>query len=112
MSISSIESRGETASFGGKVNITLNEKDADFILKFIRTDLEKVILSEKRHNSKFERLKQYYTNMEKNPVADGLMKVAGVLCNEVNENMSDFKKGLEHCIDLLMCGSEVSNENS
>ena len=94
------------------MNITLNEKDADFILKFIRSDLEKVILSEKKYNSRFERLKQHYTQMERNPVADGLMKVAGVLSNGVNENITDLKKGLEHCIDLLMCGSEVNNENS
>lgn len=94
------------------MNIVLNQKDADFILKYIRGDLERLIASENSHKEKYEKLKQHYNKMEKDPLVDGLMEAAKDLHEEVNEGLSEFHKGLERCVELLMCGSEVSSENA
>lgn len=94
------------------MDIILNQKDSDFILKYIRGDLERLIISENSHKEKYKKLRQYYNKMKKDPFVDGLMDIAGELHGDVTEGLAEYHKGLEHCIELLMCGSEVSNENA
>ena len=94
------------------MNIVLSQKDADFILKYIRGDLERLIVSENSRKEKYEILKQHYNKIEKDPLIDSLMEAAKDLHEDISEGLSEFHKGQERCIELLMCGSEVSNENA
>lgn len=94
------------------MDIVLNQKDADFILKYIRGELERLIISEKTHEEKYKKLQNHYKKMKKDTFVDGLMDIAGELHSDVSEGLNEYHKGLERCIELLMCGSEVSNENS
>ena len=95
------------------MNIVLNQKDADFILKYIRGDLERLIASENSRKEKYERLEHHYGKIEKKDLCvDGLMKAAKELHEEVNEEVFELHQGLDRCVELLMCGSEASDENS
>lgn len=96
---------------GVKVNIVLNQKDADFILKYLRKDLERIVESDKDLDSKFEMLQKSYDKdeLKKDPVASSLMKIATVMTKAVNESSNTVKKDLEHCIELLVCGSDNVN---
>ena len=94
------------------MNIVLNQKDADFILKYIRGDLERLIASENSRKEKYEKLKQHNNKMKKDPLVDSLMEAAKDLHEDISEGLSEFHKGLERCVELLMCGSEASDENS
>lgn len=90
--------------------IQLNEKDADFILRFLRTDLEKI---NDRVNalldSKDELQKTYEgSDIKDSRIAQIMMDIANEVTEETKEGMQEVKNELLHCIELLTVGSEVS----
>ena len=93
------------------MNITLSHKDADFILKYLRADLERVNkcgsdLTEKRNNykEKIDKCSSVVSGPEL-ILANGLIEVA----DEMLEESEEIKKDLLRCIELLTVGSEVEN---
>ena len=90
------------------MNIVLTQKDADFILRFIRQDLERVICSDKDLEYKFTKLKkQHEEKLKGDAFADMLIDTASRMTRAVNNASTEIRKDLEHCVELLMCGSEA-----
>lgn len=89
------------------MSITLTTKDADFILRFIRTDLEDVNKRSKEADESWERLNAACTdNIKDLPVITSMMKLAGIAKSESERNLTEVKAALEHCIELLTWGSK------
>ena len=92
------------------MNITLNSKDADFILRFLRTDLERLNDSlNKLLDSKEELQKTYNESQIKDSkLAQVMMNIAEEVAAETKDGMQGVKNDLLKCIELLTVGSEVS----
>jgi len=92
------------------MNITLNTKDADFILRFLRTDLDRLNASLDRLLDSREELQKTYDNsaIKDTKLANVMMDIAEKVTAETKEGMQEVKDDLLHCIDLLTVGSEVS----
>ena len=89
------------------MNIVLTQKDADFILKIIRLDLARVVESETDLDNKFAQLQKHHTeNLKDISFANIIMQTATEMTNELKEQHMEIRKDLEHCIELLMCGSD------
>ena len=89
------------------MSITLTPKDADFILRFIRTDLEDVNKRFKEADESWKRMNAVCTDDIKNlPVITSMLKLAGIAKAESERNLNEVKAELEHCIELLTWGSE------
>lgn len=88
------------------MNIVLKQQDADFILMFLRNDLKRIIEADKGLEYKFAKLKKQHETNKGNAFADLLMDTAAMMTRTVNERSSEVRKDLEHCIELLVCGSE------
>lgn len=92
------------------MNIVLSAKDADFILKYLRDDLEKVCKAGDKIAKKQAEFKEHINGLNvssNNPefiLANGLIETADELIEESNET----KNNLTRCIELLTCGSEVA----
>ena len=93
------------------MNVVLSAKDADFILKFLRADLEKVsecgdnlIDKRNKYKEKMGEL-QLADNCPEMILVNGLIDIADDLIDE----SEDTKKDLMKCIELLTIGSEVVN---
>ena len=92
------------------MNIVLSAKDADFILKYLRDDLEKVCKTGSKIAEKQAEFKKHISELNissNNPeliLAKGLIETADELIEESNET----KNNLTRCIELLTCGSEVT----
>jgi len=92
------------------MNIILTQQDADFILKYLRNDLEQVIEASSDLKKKYANLQKLFTdNLKKNKDAVTVMKIARVAAETMNEATSELQADLEKCIMLLTVGSEVSN---
>ena len=90
--------------------ITLSTKDADFILKYIRADLEKITeaysLTEKKKREFIEELEKEDV---KNDSFEGTMaKTLIDLANAINTETSAIKEDLTKCVELLTVGSEAA----
>ena len=92
------------------MNITLNTKDADFILRFLRTDLDRLNASLDRLLDSREELQKTYDNsaIKDTKLANVMMDIAEKVTAETKEGMQEVKDDLLHCIELLTVGSEVS----
>ena len=98
------------ATVGGQMEITLNSKDADFILRFLRTDLERLNASLNKLLESKDELQKTYNNSEikDSRLANVMMDIAEKVTAETKEGMQEVKNDLLHCIELLTVGSEVS----
>ena len=91
------------------MEIKLTAKDADFILRFIRSDLQRIVDNSTNLDESWSRLEHSCTDQIKDlPFVKGLMEVAGDAMKMARSDNDDLRKGLEHCVELLTCGSEVS----
>ena len=91
------------------MNISLTAKDADFILGFIRADLQRVIDNSANLDESWKRLEASCTdNIKGLSFVQGLMKIAGDAKEMAVSDNNDIRKNLERCIELLTCGSEVT----
>ena len=92
------------------MEITLKSKDADFILRFLRTDLERLNASLNKLLESKDELQKTYNNSEikDSRLANVMMDIAEKVTAETKEGMQEVKNDLLHCIELLTVGSEVS----
>ena len=92
------------------MNSTLNTNDADFILRFLRTDLDRLNASLDRLLDSREELQKTYDNsaIKDTKLANVMMDIAEKVTAETKEGMQEVKDDLLHCIELLTVGSEVS----
>ena len=92
------------------MNITLTQKDADFILKYIRADLQKVTET----NVKLvERKKEFANELKKQDIredsfAGSIAKSFLYISEEITNETDAIEKDLTKCVELLTVGSEVS----
>jgi hypothetical protein len=91
------------------MNITLTQQDADFILRFIRADLENISETQSQIQKKHSALNSHFTKkLKDNETAKELMSFANEFTSMVDEAICETKDELEKCIMLLTVGSEVS----
>lgn len=92
------------------MNIVLTQKDADFILKYIRMDAQRV-------DESFESLKKRETELlskcnspdvANEPMIRNIMEITTKAGNVVKAEMEELKKDFTRCIELLTVGSEVA----
>lgn len=89
------------------MSITLTPKDADFILRFIRADLEKINEASKESEKSWERLNLACKDEIKDiPAVMSIMEVAREAKKLSDGNVREIKESLQHCIELLTWGSE------
>lgn len=89
------------------MSITLTTKDADFILRFIRADLEKINERSKETEKSWERLNAACKDDIKDlPAIMSIMEVAREAKKLSDNNATEIKESLQHCIELLTWGSE------
>ena len=94
------------------MNIILTQQDADFILKYIRSDLEQLAEVSSELDEKYKKLQSSFTDrLKSNKDAVTIMEIAKVATEAMSETTTEIKNDLEKCIMLLTVGSEVSNEN-
>jgi hypothetical protein len=90
--------------------ITLSTKDADFILKYIRADLEKITeaysLTEKKKREFIEELKE--EDVKDDSFEGTMAKTLIDLANAINTETSAIKEDLTKCVELLTVGSEAA----
>ena len=90
--------------------ITLSNKDADFILKYIRADLEKITeaysLTEKKKREFIEELKE--EDVKDDSFEGTMAKTLIDLANAINTETSAIKEDLTKCVELLTVGSEAA----
>ena len=92
------------------MNIVLTPKDADFILKYLRFDLECINeKKEKLEKGKVELRSTYdESDIKDERMAKYLLDLAEVTADATLKGFDEIKKDLNHCIELLTVGSEVS----
>lgn len=89
------------------MSITLTPKDAEFILRFIRVDLEKINEASKESEKSWERLNLACKDEIKGiPAVMSIMEVAREAKKLSDGNVREIKESLQHCIELLTWGSE------
>ncbi len=95
------------------MNIIISQKDADFILAYLRTDLEKVT---KTCDNLAERSEKFKTELEKHKGKMGIMEeiMSKGLLDVSSEMLKDSiqtkkKSELLKCIEILTVGSEGVN---
>ena len=90
--------------------ITLSNEDADFILRFLRTDLE--IVNDRLNklmDSKKELQKTYDdSEIKDTKLANIMMDIAEKVTADAKGGMQEVRGKLLRCIELLTVGSEVS----
>ena len=92
------------------MNIVLTPQDADFILKFIRTDLT---VLQTNHNKTEQSYKELNKILEKHKDLAGtilyqnIKDTADTLMKESSRSNEELIKELEKCIELLTVGSEI-----
>lgn len=91
------------------MNIVLTQKDADFILKYIRMDAKRVddrfkTLEENEHNllKSCEQLNKFEPE-----TASMVTEFAKKLGSDVRSDLEELKSDFTRCIELLTIGSEV-----
>lgn len=90
------------------MNIVLSAKDADFILKYLREDLERVSEAGEKITKKQSEFRDHIKELNVDGpeliLANGLIEASDDMINESNE----IRNNLTRCIELLTCGSEVT----
>lgn len=92
------------------MNIILTQKDADFILSYIRADLQKITET----NVKLvERKKEFVSELEKQGVnadsfAGNVAKNLLSFSEELTNTTDKIEKDLVRCVELLTVGSEAT----
>lgn len=95
------------------MNITLTQKDADFVLSLLRSYLNKIITSVDEVNEQYEELqKRHKEEAESNFIIGQLMNTASIMKADIDKDVAELKGKLERSIERLMCGSEVKDETS
>ena len=88
------------------MDITITQKDADFILRFIRADLKRVVDSSENLRNNYDRLEKSCTeNIKDLPEVISMMKMATELKKTMDEDNNELRKDLEKCIEILTIGS-------
>lgn len=91
------------------MNITLSQKDADFILKFLRADLERVSSSNVEIKEKQIEFKKEISelNLQSDSCPEMILvkNLLDLSSDMLNESL-DIEKDLCRCIELLMMGSK------
>lgn len=91
------------------MNVILTQKNADFILKYIRNDLRAVTDAASSLEENYNNLEKSCESAEEMPqVAKRVLELAKAAKDISDENTESIKKELEHCIELLTVGREVS----
>ena len=90
------------------MDIKLTAKDADFILKFIRTDLQRVCETSAKIRGKQTELEAMYEKSEKSDLIKLVWEMAKEAGTLVSEDMTEIRHDLERCVELLTVGSEVT----
>lgn len=94
------------------MNIILTQQDADFILKYIRNDLEQLAEVSSELDEKYKKLQSSFTDrLKSNRDAVTIMEIARTAAEAMSETTTEMKNDLEKCIMLLTVGSEVKDEN-
>jgi len=94
------------------MNIILTQQDADFILKYIRSDLEQLAEVSSELDEKYKKLQSSFTDrLKSNKDAVTIMEIARTAAEAMSETTTEIKNDLEKCIMLLTVGSEVKDEN-
>ena len=90
--------------------ITLTPSDADFILKFLRIDLERLNENIEKLQQGKEDLKDTYqnSNIKDIKMATYMLNLAEEVTDKTTLGLNEVKNNLLHCIELLTTGSEVS----
>jgi len=87
--------------------IELTQKDADFILRYIRADLQKASEAVERLKQRQEELERSCKKVdEKGEALESLITITKLVGKAVDDDMNIIRHDLEHCIELLTCGSE------
>lgn len=92
------------------MDIRLTQKDADFILKYIRADLEKITGT----NVKLAERKKEFINelqnqgVKEDSLAGSIAKNLLFFSEELTNTTDKIEKDLLKCAELLTVGSEVS----
>lgn len=92
------------------MNIVLTQQDADFILKFIRTDLTVLQTNHNNTEQSYERLNktlEKHKDFASTILYQSIKDTADTLMKESNRSNEKLIKELEKCIELLTVGSEV-----
>ena len=90
------------------MEIKLTAKDADFILKFIRADLQRVCENAAKLRGKQSELEEVFEKSEKTELMKQIWKMTKEAGDMVSEDMTEIRHDLERCVELLTCGSEVT----
>ena len=92
------------------MNIVLSQKDADFILKFIRADADMIDERYKELNKAENDLRETYKNGNFNNLdkIKNIMEVSGDLATTVRGHLTELKNDITRCIELLTIGSEAA----
>jgi len=92
------------------MNIILTQQDADFILKFIRTDLTVLRTNQNNTEESYERLNktlEKHKDLAGTILYQSIKDAAYTLIKESSKSNKELIKDLEKCIELLTVGSEV-----
>ena len=92
------------------MNIVLTQQDADFILKFIRTDLTVLQTNHNKTEQSYDELNKIlekHKDLANIPLYQVIKETAEDLMKETNRSNGELIKDLEKCIELLTVGSEV-----
>lgn len=90
------------------MEIKLTSKDADFILKFIRADLQRICDTSAKIRGKQSELEEIYEKSEKTELIKHIWDMAKEAGDLVSEDIDNARHDLERCVELLTCGSEVT----
>ncbi len=87
--------------------IELTQKDADFILKYIRADLERASEAVERLKKRQEELEKSCNKVDlKGEGLESLITITKIVGKAVDNDMNIIRHDLERCVELLTCGSE------
>lgn len=90
------------------MNIVLKQKDADFILSFIRTDLKQLESSINKLDVKEQNLINSAKKLQDDAVVEIITQLTLEQGNVVKKGLKEIKDDLIRCVELLTVGSEVA----
>lgn len=90
------------------MNIVLKQKDADFILSFIRTDLKQLESSINKLDVKEQNLINSAKKLQDDAVVEIITQLTLEQGNVVKKSLKEIKDDLIRCVELLTVGSEVA----
>lgn len=96
------------ADYNAAMNIVLKQKDADFILSFIRTDLKQLESSINKLDVKEQNLINSAKKLQDDAVVEIITQLTLEQGNVVKKSLKEIKDDLIRCVELLTVGSEVA----